>query len=358
MSDNASFYPSRPVLRVDGEEKPALGTAGLVSLLVEETTIGLFRCEARFLNWGPTSGGTADYLLFDRETLDFGKTLSVELGQPGKSKAVFAGRITALEAIYPPQRPPELTVLAEDRLQDLRMTRRTRSFENITDSDLFKRIASDHGLTPQIDATGPTHRALAQINRSDLAFVRERAAAIDAEVWIDDKTLYVQARSKRSSGELTLTYGQNLIEFSVLADLAHQRTSVSVGGWDVGGKQAIKEEATDSAIAAELAGLRGGSATLAQALATRKETVVTSVPQSAGEAKAIAEAEYRARARRFVTGSGIADGDPNLRVGTRVDLRGLGPLFEGKYFVAAARHTFDMRYGYRTAFEVERPGIG
>ncbi|HVG34278.1 MAG TPA: hypothetical protein VM911_14505 [Pyrinomonadaceae bacterium] len=351
------FYASRPSIKVDGTAQPSLGDALLLSLFVEETTLGLFRCEAHFDNWGPKNDAT-DFLLFDRQTIDFGKEFAVAFGPAGAQAEIFKGRITGLEAQYPPQRPPELTVLAEDRFQDLRMERRTRSFENMSDEDVIRQLASQHGLTPQVDVDGPSYRVLAQVNQSDLAFLRERACAIDAELWIEDRTLHAQARSRRSTGNVTLTYGRNLMEFSVLADLAHQRTSVHVSGWDVGSKSAIDEEAGEGVISAELNGGRSGSAVLSQALAERKERVVASVPLSQTEARAVAESRYRERARHFVRGKGQADGTPSIRVGTTLDMEGLGDLFGGKYYVTLARHTFDQRLGYRTYFEVERPGIG
>src|SRR5258705_8493580 len=42
---------------------------------------------------------------------------------------LFEGRIMALEGQFPEGRQPQLVVLAEDRFQDLRMTRRTRTFK-------------------------------------------------------------------------------------------------------------------------------------------------------------------------------------------------------------------------------------
>ena len=351
------FYASRPVIKVDGEEKHGLGDILLLALFVEETTLGLARCEAHFSNWGPKDDRT-DFLLFDRQVVDFGKQFAVELGQPGATKEIFNGRITGIEAQFPPQRAPELTVLAEDRFQDLRMERRTRTFEDKSDADVIRQIASQHGLTADVDVDGPTYRVLAQVNQSDLAFLRERAAAIDAELWIEDRKLHAQARTRRNGGTVTLTYGQNLLEFGVLADLAHQRTSVKVSGWDVGGKNAIDEEATESVVSAELDGKRSGSSVLGQALAERKERIASAVPLSQTEARTMAESRYRERARRFVRGRGAADGNSAIRVGTVLDMKGLGDLFDGKYYVTLARHTFDLRDGYRTSFEAERPGIG
>ena len=188
------YYASRPRLRLDGELMQELGESLLQSLFVEESTLGLFRCEASFINWGPKDGQVG-YLFFDRRTLDFGKTLAVEFGPPGEAGPVFAGRISGLEASFPSGRPPEFLILAEDRFQDLRMERRTRTFEDMTDADVIRQVASQHGLSAQVDVDGPTYRLLAQLNQSDLAFLRERAAAVDAELWLDDRTIYVQART-------------------------------------------------------------------------------------------------------------------------------------------------------------------
>ena len=356
-STQRTYYASQPSIKIDGRDQRGLSEGLLLSLLIEETTLGLFRCELRFANWGPR-GDQVDFLLFDGQTVDFGKEIEIELGPPGSARRVFKGRISGLEAQFPKDRPPELTVLAEDRFQDMRMERRTRTFEDSSDSDAMNEIISQHGLTADIDVDGPNHRVLTQVNQSDLAFLRERAAAVDAELWIDDRTVHVQARTRRDAGSVTLTYGAELLEFTVLADLAHQRSKLKVSGWDVAGKEAVDVEAGESAVTGELQSQRSGGSVLDRALAERTERVGLATPLSQAEAQALADAGYRRRARRFVTGAGVSDGNPAIQVGSALELRGIGPLFEGNYYVTLVRHTHDTRYGYRTTFEVERPGIG
>ena len=350
------FYAARPIISVDGQVESQLGDILLVDLLVEETTLGLFRCEARFTNWEP--GAPTSFRFFDAQVLDFGKEFAVEMGRPNEVRKLFSGRIMGLEAQYPAGRAPELVVLAEDRFQDLRMTRRTRTFNDVSDADIVQQIASAQGLPAEVDVDGPQHKVITQLNQSDLAFLRERAAAVDAELWFEDNTLHFQARARRDAGTLHLSYGANLREFTVLADLAHQRTSVRVSGWDVENKEAIDEEANESTISGELAGLRSGSQLLEQALASRDERIVTATPLTRDEAAALAKAEYRRRARRFVSGSGVADGEADIRVGSQLEMSGLGPYFDGIYYVCRARHMFDLLDGHRTLFEVERPGMG
>jgi phage protein D len=356
LATTAQLYSARPVVRIGGLEDPALGDA-LLSLAVEETTDGLYSLEACFGNWGSVDG-SIDYLYFDRAVFDFGAELELELGEGDAAGTVFRGRISALEGRFPLERPPELQVLAEDRLQDLRMTRRTRSFEEVSDTDVFETIAADHGLTTELDLDGPTYPVLAQVNQSDLAFLRERARTADAEVWVEGDTLHAQARARRESATLTLTYGQRLRELSVCADIAHQRTLVAVAGWDVGAKEAIVEEAEESVLGNELGAGTSGPSILRDAFAEREEQLVHCVPLSVDEAASLARAHYRRLARRFLVGHGVAEGDARLRAGTHVELAELGPLFAGSYYVTRVKHTFDSRGGYRTHFCVERPALG
>ena len=357
IPETSGFYPSRPAIKVDGAVVDGLGD-GLLHLSVEETTAGLFSCEAAFGNWGSAASGVG-FLYFDRQVLDFGKEIEIAMGDGGTAAPVFQGRITAIEGRYPSQRPPELQVMAEDRCQDLRMVRRTRTFEQMSDADVFREIAGDHGLTPELDIQGPTYATLAQVNQSDLAFLRARARAIDAEVWVEDRKLFAQARARRkASAPVALTYGQGLRELTATADLAHQRTRLAVSGWDVSAKEAIQEQVTDDAISGELGGRTSGSRVLGQAFGDRPERIVHTVPLTSEEAKAVAEARYRESARRFLTAEGIADGDARLKVATEVTMTGLGPLFDGPWYVTSVRHTFDARDGFLSRFCCERPGLG
>jgi len=353
MADpKAGLDTARPTFRVADREEPTLA-AGLLELEIVDTTSGLCRCEARFGNWG-ARGSELDFLFFDRKRFDFGVTLAIEVGDG----ALFSGRIMGLEGIFPADAPPAFAVLAEDALQDLRMVRRTRTFERMSDADVIARVARDHGLSPRVDVAGPSHDFIVQHNQSDLAFVRERARGVDAEVWLEGSALCVAPRANRGGAPLRLGYGSELVDFVALADLAEQRTSVVVGGWDPAAKAELLHEADASAIRAELDGMASGPSTLLEVFGVRKETIVHRVPLGAAEAQARAEAEMRLRARRFVVGRGRARTSAKLRVGRQVDLTGLGPLFGGKYHLVEVRHLFDGKRGLRTEFVAERAGLG
>ena len=351
LDSTTGISVARPTILIDGREEPSL-VGGLVYLLIVEKTDGLYRCEARFGNWGPKDDATG-YLFFDRRTLEFGKELQVKIGED----EIFKGRIFALEALYPEGQAPEIAVLAEDALQNLRMTRRTRSFEEMSDADIFRQLANDHGLSPNVSASGPTHKSVAQVNQSDLAFMRERARALDAEIWIAGQALNVKTRAGRGQDKVKLKYKAELREFRVTADLANQRTSVAATGWDVAAKQAIKYEATDSILGDELGADASGASILKSAFGERREQIAHQVPLSSGEAQGAAESHFKRFARQFVVGRGTSEPNAKLRAGATAELDGLGPLFDGKYYVNEIAHIFDNVKGFRTEFRAERTGI-
>jgi phage protein D len=167
-------------------------------------------------------------------------------------------------------------VLADDKLQDLRMTRRTRTFADKSDSDAMRSIASDHSLTSDIDVSGPTHKVLAQVNQSDLAFLASARMP-----WVPRSGSRAPSSASRNAARAATARSPHVAEpaarIHVTADLASQRTAVSVSGWDVSGKQAIKADATDSAVSSELGNDTSGFSILKN-IAPRKENLAHPVP--------------------------------------------------------------------------------
>lgn len=352
MPSSLATYSPAPEVRLAGTDPGGLADL-LVSATVEESVSGLARCEVRLDNWGATAEGPG-YVFVDRGTFDFGATVEVTVGPPDERDSIFSGRLTGIEGDYQAASGPTLVLLAEDALQDLRMTRRTRTFEERSDVEVIEEIAVGHGLTPRVDLDGPTHAVLCQLNQSDLSFLRDRALPYGADVWLDGTTLHV---GRRDDDPLVLRFGRELLSFRVLADLAMQATEQRVAGWDPDGKEAVFETAEQSSLGADLGSDAGGGKLLSDLFGERAATTTLHRAVTSSEARAIARGLYRERARRFVTGMGVADGLAGLRAGRSVALAGLGRIFDGTYRLSRVVHRYDRAAGYRTKVEVERSGI-
>ena len=349
---------SVPVFQVDGTVKVELAR-DLLRLEVEETTAGLKTLSARLLGHGPRQGAEQEVQLYlDGTILDFGKKLQVALGPAGDQRTVFEGFISALESCFREGEAPEVVVFAEDRLMRLRMTRRMKSYENVSDADIVQAIASEHGMRAETDADGPTYDVVQQWNLSDLAFLRERARLIQAELWFQDDKIYFMSRNKRTATELTLVRGNELIAVEARADLAHQRTKVKFSGYDASQRDRIDEEAGADAIDAEIAGGHTGPSILEQAFGERISYRVREAPLLDGEARAWARAEMLRRARAFVTVVGVTRGSPDMVVGSKLTLQRVGHPFDGGgYYVTRVLHTYDLTHSHRTRFVAERPTV-
>jgi phage protein D len=260
-------------------------------------------------------------------------------------------------AQYPDKRPPEIVIEAEDAFQELRMKERTRTFEDVSDEDIIQQIASEYGLSAEINLDSPIHSRVKQLNQSDFSFLLDRVRAAGGVMWMEPNKLIVKKDIDALANPEELEYGAALKQFVVQGDLRNQCTSVGVAGWDIRSKTPIRHSATDDVLDTENRGKTGGRA-LEEAFGQRLQTLVHDMPDSHEEAEHMAETYYREKAEQFVTGIGIAEPLPGLHVGRTVDIRGVGKLFEGTYAVTQVRHCFDTTEGLRTEFNVRRAWIG
>jgi uncharacterized protein len=331
----------------------------LLRLDVEESTQGLKTLQAHFIGAGgradPPSGQIA-YL--DGAVLDFGKELVVSIGPTDDQRQIFSGTISGLEAGFDEGQAPDVAVFAEDALMKLRMTQRSRSYEQMSDADIAQQVGSAHGLSVDASVDGPTYDVVRQLDQSDLAFLRERARRVQAELWIEGTSLKFKTRDQRGGSSVTLVQGNELLSVRLRADIAHQRSKVTVTGYDAAQRAAIEESASPDVVQAEVSSGRLGTAVLSGALGDMPVQYAREAPLTGSEATAWAKAEMLRRARGFVSVTGTTRGTPDLAVGTLVTLQRVGAPFEGDpYYVTWAHHSYDLRNGHRTEFCAERATI-
>jgi uncharacterized protein len=352
------LYSAEPVVEIDGQVKHE-PVRDLLRLDVEEDTEGLKTLVLRVAGT-PAHPDMPDVpeLYLDGSLIDFGKEIAISLGPSGGARTVFKGYVSGIEAVFSEGQEPQVVVFAEDKLMKLRMTRRFKTYENVTDAQIAEDIAGLHGLGVAAAGDGPTYDLVQQWNQSDLAFLRERAEQICAEVWIHDDTLHFETRTNRRATELTLVQGNQLLDVQLRADLAHQRTKVKVSGYDAQERAAIDEEAGADVVSAEAGAGRSGPTVLERAFGERVSYRARAVPLAGEDATAWARAEMLRRCRGFVTALGTTNGSPDMVVGSELTLERVGAPFNGAgYYVTSVHHSWDRTNGFRTRFAAERPTV-
>jgi uncharacterized protein len=306
-------------------------------------------------------------------TFDIDNKVSLAIGYaPNAPTDVFLGEITGVDVNYPNGGMPTMTVVAHDYMNRLQNGKISRGFGFLPDFLIAVILSAENLLIPLIDPTiiaastaiavvnfifGGTGRK--QAGRSDFDMMKEIAATYDADFWVDGNFMYLtRFIDKDYSPRLTLTWGQNLLEFSPKVTTIGQ-----VAG--VGMRFTLREIPLDFLVSvyydfdSESLGflvLPGAAAASAGALIGPLLTLIDQpigTPADIVNSALVITNELRSKINNRLTGSGSAIGDPRIRAGAMIQLDGLGPDFSGNYRVVSATHSIDSS-GYRTSFQVRK----
>jgi phage protein D len=197
-----------------------------------------------------------------------------------------------------------------------------------------------------------------QLNESDLAFLRRLLCRCDGDLQVVGDELHVSPRGEVHRRTVELRMFQELHSVRVLADLANQVSSVSITGWDVIKGTRFSSSSTGS-VSGPGQGRTGPDVLRETPFVARPHHLSHLTVRDEAEARVVADAAFDQRARRFVTLEATAAGNPDIRVGSHVEIAGLGPRFDNTYYVVSARHRFSrLSSGYRTEFVGECAFLG
>jgi phage protein D len=170
---------------------------------------------------------------------------------------------------------------------------------------------------------------------------------------VRDKTLYFRPPTTDASPDLSLSLGEDVIEFTPRMSSLGQIGEVRVRGWDVSKKQAIVGAASagmEPGMGGQLSGPKAANKAFG-----RSSTSTVDVPlRTKAEADAIALGRFLNTALSYVRGDLVVHGNARLHAGMVVNVAGAGRTFSGPYYVTSARHETSAERGYRTTLTVQR----
>jgi len=293
----------------------------------------------------------ADLLAVGAE-VEIWATAASQGSQSGASGQLIKGEITALAPSFNRTGESTLTVRGYDRSHRLHRGEKNRSFLRVTDSEIAQRIAREAKLRAQIDATSVIHEYVFQDNQTDLEFLQARAQNIGYEVYVKDKMLYFVKRESEQEEGPELEWGDNLRDFRPRLSTMNQVDEVIVRGWDPKRKQEIVSRVSEGQIAPEVGMAEPGGRLTREAFGVAAQFVVVDRPVSnVDEANAMAQALCDEISGDFIQAEGVCFGDPRVKAGCVVTIRGIGMRFGGRYFVTSATHVRNED-GYETLFNI------
>jgi phage protein D/phage baseplate assembly protein gpV len=282
----------------------------------------------------------------DSNPFDIGKPVEIKLGAREEltTSTLFKGEIVTLELNFGPG-SVELLVRGFDRSHVLLRSRRVKTFQNQTSSDIVSSIVSAAGFEPQCDDSGEPHEFMEQDNETDWDFIWRLAERIGFEFVVVDKTAYFRKQSPDDPVELE--WPGTLRSFRPRVTAIQQVAEVSLAAQDPKTKQPISVTATTPNQIAKIGVDRD---TVKAAFDGDAIHVATEPVKSQSEGTALAQALLDKLANGYIAAEGVCDGNPAIKAGTALHVSGLGRKFSGMYRVAAVTHVLRGGATYETRF--------
>ncbi|ALF53552.1 type IV secretion protein Rhs [Nostoc piscinale CENA21] len=253
---------------------------------------------------------------------------------------VLEGEITAIETEFTSGSQAPIIIRGYDMSHRLHRGRYNRSFQNVTDSDVVNQVIGEAGIAAgTVTSTTIVHDYVFQENQTNMEFLRERAARLGFELYVQDSKLNFRQPAQNES--LSLKWLEDIHNFRVRVSSAEQVSSVEVRGWDYSTKKAIVSTASTEQVITSTDNGKGSS-TSTKFTIKPKMIVVDQPVFSVNEAAKIAQALCNELGGEFVMADAVGEGNPKIRPGKVIKLTDMGS-YSGSYYVTETRHLFHER---------------
>ncbi|MEG7524811.1 MAG: type VI secretion system tip protein VgrG [Chromatiales bacterium] len=292
-----------------------------------------------------------------------GQTIEIQLGYRSEQESVFQGIVVKHSIRGRTNGGSNLILECRDTAIRMTLERRSRYFEEMSDSDVAAELLGDHNLESNIEATSITHPHLVQYQASDWDFLLSRMEANGLLCTLEAGTLTAAKPALTGSPETGLLFGATLLDFDAEIDVREQATEVTATGWDAAGQERI-EITSEATRFTEPGNLSGDE--LAGVLEQGRHNEHSGA-LSQEELQAFSDARLLRHRLAKIRGRASCQGHAQVKPAALIDLQGLGARFNGPVFVSGVRHRVsegswitDFQFGldsraFSETFEMDAP---
>jgi len=277
-----------------------------------------------------------------------GKKIEIKAGYHSSEKTIFKG-MTVRQSLRIREGGSRLIIDCRDEAFKMTIVRKSRYFEESTDSDVFESILEDYPLEKDVEATQTQHLELVQYNATDWDFIVSRADANGQLCFTDDGKMTIQKPDLEEAAAVSVEYGSTIIELDAEMDGRLQYEGVKAKNWDLANQEVQEVEANEPShvgpgniTAANLARSLGQPALEMQHTGNIKQE----------ELQAWADAKLQRSRLAKIRGRVRFQGFADIKPGLMIELQSIGERFSGNAFVSGIQHqisegnwTTDVQFG-------------
>ncbi len=264
-----------------------------------------------------------------------GAKITIECGYDSTNKLVFQGIITNQIIRIDEIIGSALEVECRDEAIKMIVGRKSLTFSKKKDSDIITSIIGNYGdLTAKVTATTTVWPEQVQYYVSDWDYIMARAEINGMIVTTLNGVVTVAPPDANTTPILTISYGNELMEFNANLNAISQYGNVKATTWD------YKTQATASMESANNVAGPGNisSKKLSEVVGLSDFEVQTTAPLENADLTNWAKAQLIKSEYSKIQGEAKFQGTSLVNPGNYITLKGIGDRFSGDHFISSVTH--------------------
>ncbi|MCF8243570.1 MAG: type VI secretion system tip protein VgrG [Saprospiraceae bacterium] len=307
-----------------------------------------------------------DFSISNSDELVPGVEIEIRLGYSAQEESVFKGLVIS-QNLKVRRNGTYLTIDCKDKAVKATLDRKFKYFREVKDSDMMEELIEANGLQADVEATDVKHKELVQFDATDWDFLMTRTDANGMFCTVNDGSVKIANLDLGQSPVLTLTFGDNILEFDAEMDARNQYKAVKANAWDSANQELVVSDANEPSFS-ENGNLSASD--LADAMEVESFTLTHTGRLESPELQSWADAKLLRQRLSKICGRVTCQGIATVKPGDIIELEGVGERFNGKVIVSAVRQQVgdgnwqtDIQFGvkpdwFSTTYDVQQPSAG
>ena len=263
-----------------------------------------------------------------------GAEISIEAGYDNKNVVIFSGLIMSQSIRIDSLVGSALEIECRDKAIKMIVGRKSLTYSNKKDSDIISSIIGTYGLSSDVATTSTVWPEQVQYYTTDWDYILALAEANGLIVTTINGEISVNAPDKTTTSILTVTYGDNLLEFNAKLNAITQLGNVASNSWDFKNQVIVNGQA-----ASNVAGSGNlSSKKLSEVIGLSTFQLQTSAPLETADLTNWSKAQILKSEYSKIMGDARFQGTNLIDPGKYMTFGGLGDRFNGDYLIAGVVH--------------------
>tara|TARA_B110000971_G_scaffold25262_1_gene22732 strand:- start:1477 stop:3267 length:1791 start_codon:yes stop_codon:yes gene_type:complete len=277
-----------------------------------------------------------DFEISDADDFKPGSEIKINAGYRDQEEVIFEGVVVKHSLKITGENYSRLLIECRDKAVAMTVGRKNVNYVGAKDSDVFSKLVGNYSsLSVVAEATTTQHKELVQYYCTDWDFLVSRAEVSGAIVIVDDASVDVAAPKVSATPVLSVTYGEDLVEFQAEIDARGQYSQVTGVSWDPSVQKIVEQVA-----GIETLNSHGNltSSDLAAVVGLDNFKLQTPISMESTALKDWAKSQQVKSGLSKIQGRMKFQGSSDAKPGSLIELKGVGARFSGNVFVSAICH--------------------